>query len=278
MTHDEFYLLSGAYALDALSLEEKAVFETALAESPELALEADELAATAALLALSAVPVQPPASLKASVMAQLATTPQDSRQESSIRHGATPDTSVAAISAIAGHPAAGLSTTESPAALKARSRWFTRPAGILVAAAAAVALFVGGGFVGTALTQSGSNSSQDASASALAELYAASDVQSAHSTIEGGGEATVMWSSRLAKSAVIAQGLASLPSSKTYEAWYINGSTVTPAGTFTPGGDNTTWHVLSGKMAPGDTVGVTVEPAGGSQAPTTTPIISVSSS
>ncbi|QWT23949.1 anti-sigma factor [Subtercola sp. PAMC28395] len=274
MTHDEFYLLSGAYALDALSPEEKAAFEAALAESPELAREADELAATATLLALSAVPVQPSSSLKATLMAQLATTPQDS----STRHGVTPEAVFGAVPTASEHPETDSSNSGSRAELKARSRWFTRPAGILVAAAAAVALFVGGGFVGTALTQSGTNSSQDASASALAELYAASDVQSAHSTIEGGGEATVMWSSRLAKSAVIAQGLASLPSSKTYEAWYINGSTVTPAGTFTPGGDNTTWHVLSGKMAPGDTVGVTVEPAGGSQAPTTTPIIAVTSS
>ena len=273
MTRDEFYLLSGAYALDALSPEEKAAFEAALAESPELAREAEEFAATATLLALSATPVQPSTSLKASLMAAIATTPQ----ESSTRHEVT-DTALASVSTTAEHPETGSSSTESAAALKARSRWFARPAGILVAAAAAVALFVGGGIVGTSLTQNGSSSSQQASASALAELYAASDVQSAHSTIEGGGEATVMWSNRLATSAVIAQGLASLPSGKTYEAWYINGSSATPAGTFTPGGDNTTWHVLTGRMTPGDVVGVTVEPAGGSQAPTTTPIIAVTSS
>ncbi len=167
----------------------------------------------------------------------------------------------------------------SPAAATAQSRWFTRPMTVLVAAAAAVALFVGGGVVGNSITSNSPQTSEDASASSLAEIFSAADVQSAHSTIAGGGEATVVWSGKTGGAAIVAQGMPSLPSDKTYEAWFIDGTTgvATPAGTFVPGGDATTWHVLSGNMSAGDTIGLTVEPAGGSQSPTTPPILAVPS-
>src|ERR1700710_1370158 len=77
MTRDDEYLSSGAYALNALSADEARAFERALAESPDLAYETDELSATATLLGLSSVPVEPPASLKASLMAKLSETAQD---------------------------------------------------------------------------------------------------------------------------------------------------------------------------------------------------------
>jgi anti-sigma-K factor RskA len=44
---------------------------------------------------------------------------------------------------------------------------------------------------------------------------------------------------------------------------------------FDMGGDGDHSVVLSGDMDAGDTVGVTVEPAGGSDAPTTAPVIVV---
>ncbi|MCU1476621.1 MAG: hypothetical protein JWQ64_1314 [Subtercola sp.] len=167
----------------------------------------------------------------------------------------------------------------SPAAAAVQSRWFTRPMTILVAAAAAVALFVGGGVVGNALSSNAPSTSDDTSASSLAQIFSAADVQSTHSTVAGGGQATVVWSGKAGGAAIVAQGLPSLPSDKTYEAWFIDRATgvATPAGTFVPGGDATTWHVLSGTMSPGDTIGLTVEPANGSQAPTTTLILAVPS-
>ncbi|PPF88528.1 hypothetical protein C5B96_02470 [Subtercola sp. Z020] len=285
MTKEEQYLQSGAYALDALTEAETRDFERAMADSPELATEAAELRATALLLALAATPVEPSADLKSRLMAQIAVTPQtvsssDAGQAPDARQlPLVPATPTVSDTEIADGTEATLSSRRySAAEEKARSRWFARPVGALVAAAAAIAIFVGGGAVATQFLQSntGSSSSQ-ASASALAEIYAASDVKSSHSTVTGGGEATVVWSAELGKSAVVTQGLPALPDGKTYEAWYINGTTVTPAGTFTPGGDTTTSHVLTGSLRSGDVVGVTVEPAGGSQAPTTAPILTVAS-
>ena len=58
----------------------------------------------------------------------------------------------------------------------------------------------------------------------------------------------------------------------TYELWYIDDSGATPAGTFDPARDGDAFVVLDGEFAPGLVVGITVEPAGGSPAPTTEPI------
>lgn len=286
MTKEEQYLQSGAYALDALTPAEQVDFERALVDSPELATEVEELRATALLLALAATPVEPSADLKSRLMAQIAGTPQGSDITSTLQA----QVQDAPQHPLAAEPRSVERTETTPEVVasssfvprtaaedKARSRWFSRPVGALVAAAAAIAIFVGGGAVATQFLQNNSSSSSQASASALAEIYAASDVKSSHSTVTGGGEATVVWSADLGKSAVVTQGLPALPDGKTYEAWYINGTTVTPAGTFTPGGDTTTSHVLTGSLRSGDVVGVTVEPAGGSQAPTTAPILTVAS-
>jgi anti-sigma-K factor RskA len=70
---------------------------------------------------------------------------------------------------------------------------------------------------------------------------------------------------------LMVSGLDAAPKGKTYEAWVIpKGKAPRPAGLF-PGGKTTTVH-LHGVPQKGAVVAVTVEPAGGSPAPTTTPI------
>jgi anti-sigma-K factor RskA len=66
--------------------------------------------------------------------------------------------------------------------------------------------------------------------------------------------------------------MAKLPSSLTYELWYIGTDGAKPAGTFDVDGSATQSVVLAGKMSAGDSIGVTIEPAGGSKKPTTDPI------
>ena len=67
-------------------------------------------------------------------------------------------------------------------------------------------------------------------------------------------------------------GLSTAPSGKTYEAWIIpTGSAPRPAGLFRGGADSTL-H-LQGKVPPNAIVAVTRERAGGSSAPTMTPIL-----
>ncbi|QIZ99526.1 anti-sigma factor [Leifsonia sp. PS1209] len=226
------------------------------AETPEEARQFEEVAAE---LGLAADPVTPPASLKADLFAKLASTPQ------------LPPVDAQAVDA---HPV-DVQAPLTPAETKARSRWFTRPITIAAAAAAAVVLFLGGTFLGSSLA--GNNSFQQQQASALAQINAAPDAQRATADVSGGGTATLVWSGKLGKSALVANDLPALPSDKTYELWYIRGGEATPAGTMKPADTGSTWRVLTGTMQAGDTVGVTVEPRGGSDQPTTSPIVAISS-
>jgi anti-sigma-K factor RskA len=282
-TEDNPRLNSGAFALGALSPEERERFLTAVAEDPDLAAESDELSDTAVLLGLAAAPVQPLARLKIDLMAAIASTPQLPAQETASPHdslvsgSAAPPLSDTVLDAQAPVATSGAASAAGPAEQRARGRWFTRPATLLAAAAAAIALFVGGGIVGSTVF-GGAPAVVDNQAAGLAEILAASDAQQARSDVEGGGTATLVWSGELGRSAVVVDGLAPLPAGSVYEAWYINDAGAAPAGTFdATGAHKASWHLLDGTMSAGDTVGVTVEPAGGSKTPTTTPIVAIAS-
>jgi anti-sigma-K factor RskA len=60
------------------------------------------------------------------------------------------------------------------------------------------------------------------------------------------------------------------PAGKTYEAWVIHGQAAVPAGLFQGGG--TIKLTLTKPAKPGDVIAITIEPAGGTTAPTTKPI------
>lgn len=206
-----------------------------------------EQADVEAALGLAVDPVAPSPELKASIMAKIAETPQLAA-------------SVAPI---------------GKASRDAQSRWFSRPMTVLVAAAAAVILFVGGTVVGVGFS---GNRAGDVEAQSLAVLTSASDLQRASAQIAGGGEATLIWSLDQRKSAILVNDLPSLSSGKTYQLWYMGEGAPIPAGTFESSASATTWRVLDGAMSAGDTVGVTVEPLGGSPKPTTDPILTIASS
>lgn len=261
---DDLHLLAGAYALGSLRGKEKADFEAYLAGSEEARAEVATLSDTAVRLAFATETVTPSPQLKAGLMAAIRTTPQLSP--------------AAAEPVEATEPAAAVELVETPprsnAERKARSRWFARPVTILVAAAAAVVLFAGGNLLGQATANP---TAVQAQAASLVELSAAEDVQRAHSTVTGGGQATLIWSLDLRRSAVVIGKLPVLPAGKTYQLWYIDASGAKAAGTFESTDSGNTWRVLDGTMSGGDTVGVTVEPDGGSAQPTTKPIVAIAS-
>jgi anti-sigma-K factor RskA len=68
-------------------------------------------------------------------------------------------------------------------------------------------------------------------------------------------------------------GLPALPASEVYELWLIGERGVRPAGLLPSAGGESTTPVLASGLEAGDKVGVTVEPAGGTTSPTTTPIV-----
>jgi anti-sigma-K factor RskA len=120
-----------------------------------------------------------------------------------------------------------------------RRRWVARGAALVAAAVACVAVGLG-----VSLSQSGSR------------------VVTATVFLERGGKATLNTS-----------GLAVAPRGKTYEAWVIpQGQQPRPAGLFRGGQDSSL--TLRGNVPRTAVVAVTLEPAGGSRAPTTSPIFS----
>ncbi|MGV8969891.1 MAG: anti-sigma factor [Microbacteriaceae bacterium] len=302
-TDAELAQLSGAYALNALSADEAQEFERYLEHNSELRWEVTELADTAVELGLATAPVEPPASLKASILDQIARTPQlplaststyvaaeqianETAASLRIDERSAPERSAAERSAAersaaersaaersaAEHSADPFAAPLGSATRKAQSRWYQGPLTALVAVAAVAGLVVGGGILSNVVSSSREQSVQ---ADRLAAINAADDMQQAVSDVTGGGTATLVWSNELLASAVIVDGLAPLPESKVYELWYIGESGPRAAGTFTVDESGTSWRVLDGDMKAGDTVGVTVEPRGGSGAPTTDPIVAI---
>jgi anti-sigma-K factor RskA len=271
--HDSLEALSGAYALDALSDDERHDFEALLEESESTRREVTELRETALLLAHAAPPVMPSAALRASIMDSIAGMPQLPALASE----------GAASTAAAGRRAVPeMEPSESETAARvieptgaARARWFTRPVAVLGVAAAAAALFFGGGALLSEVT--GPSQQQEATASSIDEIYAADDFQRTVADVSTGGTATLVWSNELKRSAVVLDGLTSLPGDQTYELWYIDADGAVPAGTVDTVSDSTVTKVLQGEMTPGVTVGLTVEPAGGSEQPTSEPIMAVQS-
>jgi hypothetical protein len=73
------------------------------------------------------------------------------------------------------------------------------------------------------------------------------------------------------EAALVVRMLPAAPNGKTYEAWVIHGKSAAPAGLFS--GGQTAMLRLDRPVQPGETVGVTVERAGGVDAPTSAPII-----
>jgi anti-sigma-K factor RskA len=266
---DDVTNLSGAYALNALTPAEMTAFEATIASSEQTRNEVTELQDTAVLLGFATDPVTPSENLKLSIMAKIATMPQLPAEEAE-QH----EVSTAAPEPEFAVPAAATSSTTKPSKAQrtATQRWFTRPAVLIGSMAAAIALIIGGVVGGGAI---GNAQHQEAQADKLAAISQAQDGKKVTTNVTGGGTATVMWSNDLKSAAVLVNGVKHLDSNKVYELWYIDKSGARAAGTFTVGSTNTTWNVLNGTFNAGDTIGVTVEPSGGSKTPTTTPVVAV---
>lgn len=241
----------------------------------------DEFADVTTELALALPPVTPSPDLKARLMAQVAVTPQlpaetdaaETDADATAVEEPAPTAGLAPVSPLAPQatPAAD-APLASPAAERARLRWFQRPVVTLTAAAAAVALFFGG-VVTANLLQPG----PDDAAQQLAAIVAAPDVQTVAAPVADGGSATLVSSESLGLSAMVFEGLPELDADEAYALWYITDGTPTPAGLFTVSGDGEgeVVQVLDGAFEAGTIVGVTVEPASGSPAPTTEPIVAI---
>lgn len=141
-------------------------------------------------------------------------------------------------------------------------RWWA--AGSLVLAAS----------VASAVAVSQPWTSSHVTVSEASQVMSAADVQIVHSAVVGGGSLTWYRSDSVGRAVVTSKGLKPLPGSKVYELWLQRPDrTMAPAGFLTNGA---TTVVLNGQARTALGAGVTVEPAGGSQKPTTAPLALVS--
>ncbi|MCH1883430.1 anti-sigma factor [Agrococcus sp. ARC_14] len=269
--HDELQPideLAAAYALDALAPDERARFEAEA--SPDAHLEAFRFAETATHLSFDEV--APPTRMRASILDAIRAEPQESAgpvaaaNESGVQASPLPVTSApVGVTASEQAPALAQRRGPGPAERRARARW--RPLRIVTAVAASAALLAGGIAIGTQL---GGASQQEA----LGAVVAAGDAQRSEVELEGGATATVIWSAERAQSVLLFDGLEAAPHGHDYQAWYIDEAGPHSAGIFQTGGGSTA-VLLEGQMDAGVAVGVTVEPEGGSEAPTTEPFLVV---
>jgi anti-sigma-K factor RskA len=234
--------LADAYALDALDDSQRIRFERHLRTCPACADDVRRYTEVAAALAM-AVAAEPPPGLRDRVLTATAVTRQ--------------------------LPPVVAERRRRPSL--PRSSWVPRlaTAGAVAGIAAAVTLAVV-----QVSTQDRLNTAQ-AENQAIAAVLAAPDAQITSATSSVGGTATVVLSYSEQKIVFTSSGLPALPSSEVYELWLIGPVHARSAGLLSEASDGKTSPVLASGLQTDDKVGVTVEPAGGTSSPTTTPILAM---
>lgn len=243
---ESLHALSGAYVVDALDDDERAAFEAHLPGCLDCQHEVASLREATALLADDAATTPPP-SLRASVLAGISTIrplPPEMEQDKP----AEPEPELA---------------TVVPMRNRRRFRLAT------LAAAAAVLAIVG---VGAVFQPFQDNSPPVANPQTPADrVLAADDAKQVEIKFEDGSKATVVRSLSEGRAVLLTEDMAAPPSGKSFEVWLQDSTgTMLPAGLMSKGGDHTI--LLKGDASAAEGVGITVEPKGGSPAPTSEPI------
>ncbi|MEU9735989.1 anti-sigma factor [Streptomyces sp. NPDC048002] len=232
------HLAVGAYVLHALPPDEAAAFEKHLADCPACVLETAELSEVAARLACTETAEVPP-ELLARVLREIGNGPQ-------------------------APPARPM-----PGGRRRR----------VLAWALAASLVVVAGLGGVAAWQYDRAGDAEARADALrddrqalSEVLTAPDATLHTAELEGGTTAAVVVSRSSDRAAFLAADLPDLDGGQVYELWYAAPSgSLRPAGLM-PGSGDRTARTLAGPLGEAVAVGITVEPAGGSEQPTTEPL------
>ena len=239
MSDHELHALTGAYAADALDAEEREAFRLHLRSCAVCRQEVAELSETSARLAQAAAEAAPPG-MRARVLTEAART----RQLSPLVRDDLGD------------------RRSRPAARP----WYQAP----VTAAAAVLLVAAAGLGGLAVVEQRNADDARLEAARIASIAADPDRVERTVAFTGGGTGTVVSAHGLAF--FHASDLPQLPDGRAYQLWRIRGQESTSAGVLGRGGELTR---LVDDVGPDDAVGVTVEPASGSDQPTSDPVFLV---
>ena len=241
-SHD-LHLLTGAYAVDALTGDELDDFEQHLKQCPSCAEEVSGLQETAARLGLAAA-IAPPPSMRAQVL------------DATNRVRQLPPSGVRLI-------------TADGARRRRRLRRLPRPIAVAAMAAAIIVLAVLQ--VGTRHQLQQAQSTNQA----IASVLSASDarIQLGSSTV--GGTVTAVFSKQDREAVITASGMPTPGDARVYQLWVMRGTSARSVGLLPGSSAGATAPVLADDVQPGDQLAITIEPAGGTRQPTTNPIVEI---
>ncbi|MFD3544273.1 anti-sigma factor domain-containing protein [Streptomyces sp. NPDC058655] len=103
----------------------------------------------------------------------------------------------------------------------------------------------------------------------LAAVITAPDARTVSGRSADGAAGSVVVSARQGRAVFLGSGLPAAPAGKTYQLWFADGSAMRPAGLLSGDGG----VLMTGSPGGATAVGVTLEPAGGSDRPTTAPMM-----
>ncbi|WP_416428163.1 anti-sigma factor domain-containing protein [Paenarthrobacter nicotinovorans] len=244
--------LAEIYALDAVSDDERAMIDDYVKDAPEGAEFFQRVREARETLAVSfTAQDEPPAGLFGNIIERIT-------QQATAPAAAEPAAPAAVSPAVDDLAAARAKREERQRAGGAR-RW-------IVGVAAAAVIGLGGIGVGAYVS---------AQNDPVNQVLQAQDVQKQSAPVPGGGTATISASSAKDSFVVLMDGVAPAPEGKVYQLWTLpkDGSAPVPQGTM----DAQTLSkpaVVKG-LSSASSVAITVEPAGGSQAPTSAPVLVV---
>lgn len=265
MNERDFADLAAGHALNALSEADERAYQEALAGNPHWSSHVRDAADAVAAISATIDPVEPPASVRDSLLARITELPQNAAPEPVFDTAALEDFAAAGPAPVDSESEAARAGSTSGSGWGPR-RWFTLAASIV----AVLALGFGAVTVSQQLTR-------PATLIALEQVTTAPDAQSATATMPGGAVATAHWSASTGQSVLVTEGMPSLPSDQTYELWFVRDDTPIAAGIFKTDADGRATAILQGDFHSGDIIAVTVEPAGGSPdgTPSSAPVIAV---
>jgi len=261
----DLHTLTGAYALDALdSASETARFSRHLSRCQSCASEVRGFREVATAMAFAAT-TEAPAAMRERVLTAAARTRQ-----------LPPE----------------IKTHARPRRTRGSAPWVPWLSGAVATAAIAVAVFFGftqahtqdqlnaaraqnhalaaeQARVQAALTQAREHDQ------ALAQVLGAPHVTLLSHSTSKGGVAVVVLDAATRKLVVATSGLPAPPAGHVYQLWLIGPVKIVSAGLLPAAQAGVTTPVVATGIVKGDKLGLTVEPAGGSKQPTTTPIVAL---
>jgi hypothetical protein len=238
----ELHLLTGVYVVDALTGAELDEFEQHLLRCTSCTEEVRGLRETAARLGMTTA-IEPPPWMRRQVLAAASRTRQ------------LPP------------PGGRLLTRDTARRVTRLRRSLPRSVAVVAMAAAIVVLAVLQVNTRHQLqqTQQGSR--------AVAAVLAAPDARLETSSTTVGGTVTAVISARDREAVITAADMPAQTDAKVYQLWVISASGARSVGLLPGSSTGASSPVLAADVQPGDRLGITVEPAGGTSRPTTTPIV-----